>query len=258
MEIKWLGTAGFEVKTGNQVFLIDPYLSRNQNAFPRQDIMPCDIQTASQIFISHSHFDHILDIPQIARQTNADIYCSKVAANMLIRHQVDKHRINPVIADKKKFDFKRYSARAFFSDHIQFDKKLVFSTLLRTHVQLFKYLPLFWRFPCGRVLSWRFMIEDKIIQFFGSARSSLKTLKKIGNTPIDILMFPLQGHSNICKIGLNHVRYLKPKLVIPHHHDNFFPPISKTIDISPFVDQIKKKCKDTRIIVPQINECLTF
>jgi len=26
MEITWWGTAGFQVKTGKQVFLIDPYL----------------------------------------------------------------------------------------------------------------------------------------------------------------------------------------------------------------------------------------
>ncbi len=258
MKLKWLGTAGFEIKTGDQVFLIDPYLSRNQNAVPRQDITPFDIQKASRIFISHSHFDHILDIPQIARQTNADIYCSDVAANLLIDHQVDRHRINPILTDKKAFHFQRYSVQAFFSDHIKFDKKLILSTLVKINIQLFKYLPLFRRFPCGRVLSWRFIIEDKIIQFFGSAGSSLETLKKIGNHPIDILLLPLQGYSNICQIGLNHVKLLKPKLVIPHHHDDFFPPISAPINISPFVDNIKKLYPNTRVIIPKMNACLTF
>ncbi len=244
--------------TGDQTFLIDPYLSRNQNACPKQDITPSDIKKASQIFISHGHFDHIRDVPQIAMQTKADIYCSDVAAKFLRNQKVDTQLIKPVIADKKTFVFQDYTAQAFFSEHIKFDKKLVISTLLKINVAFFKYLPLLQQFPCGRVLSWRFYIEDKIIQFFGSAGSSLKELKKIGDKPIDILMLPLQGHSNICGIGLNYIKYLKPKIVLPHHQDDFFPPISQSVDIKPFIDKIKKDYKDTIVIIPRMNETLTL
>ena len=258
MKLKWLGTAGFEFKTGNHVFLVDPFVSRNQKSSPKQDIKPSDITNASQIFISHSHFDHILDVPQIAMQANADIYCSDVAANLLKKHKVDKQQIKPFLIDKKKIAFQNYTAQAFFSEHIKFDKKLIFSLIFKKNIRLFKYFPLFQRFPCGQVLSWRFFIEDKIVQFFGSAGSSLKELKKIGDKPIDILLLPLQGHSNICQIGLSYVKYLKPKIVIPHHHDDFFPPISKTINIKPFVDKIKKEHKDTIVIIPKMNESLTL
>ena len=256
MEIKWLGTAGFEIKTNDQVFLTDPYFSRNQKAFPKQDLKPCDIKKASQIFISHGHFDHILDVPQISKQTNANIYCSDIAADFFKNHQVKEPQIISTIIDKKTFKFKEYSAQAFFSDHIKFDKKLLFSTLLKINFQFFKYLPLLQKFPCGQVLSWRFYIEDKVIQFFGSAGSSLNELKKIGDTPIDILLLPMQGHSDICRIGLNYVKVLKPKIVIPHHHDNFFPPISKLVDIKPFVDKINNEHRGTSVIIPKMNEMI--
>jgi L-ascorbate metabolism protein UlaG (beta-lactamase superfamily) len=258
MKLKWLGTAGFEFKTGDQTLLIDPYLSRNQKSSPKQEITPFNIKKASQIFISHGHFDHILDVPQIAGQTNASIYCSKATAEFLRNYPIDKQQIKPVLTEKKIFKFQNYSAQAFFSEHVKFDRKLVLSTFLKINVQLFKYLPLFQRFPCGQVLSWRFYINDKIIQFFGSAGSSLEELKKIGDKPIDILLLPMQGHSQICRIGLNYIKYLKPKIVIPHHHDNFFPPISKAVDIRPFVDKIKKDHKKTIVIIPKINESLTF
>jgi len=258
MKLKWLGTAGFEVKTGNHVFLVDPYLSRNKNACPKQEITPSDIKKASQIFISHGHFDHIQDVPQIALQTNAHIYGSSVAANFLKKRRVLPQQINSVLSDKKTFKFQQYTAQAFFSEHIKFDKKLVVSTLLKINVALFKYFPLFQQFPCGQVLSWRFYIENKIIQFFGSAGSSLEELKKMGETPIDILLLPFQGHSDICQIGLNYVKHLKPKIVIPHHHDDFFPPISKTIDLTPFVEKIKKDYKETTLIIPEMNKTLTL
>lgn len=256
MEFKWLGTAGFEFKTGDQVFLIDPYLSRNQNAFPKQSITPGDIKKASQIFISHGHFDHIQDTPQIALQTNADIYCSTVAADFLRHHQVNAHQINPVLTDKKSITFQTYTAQPLFSEHVKFDLKLVIKTLLKINTAFLKYLPLFLQFPCGRVLSWRFKIENISILFFGSAGASPETLEKIGSKPLDILLFPFQGHSDICNIGLKSVEILKPKIVIPHHHDNFFPPISKTVDIRPFIDMVKINCKETRIIIPKMNETI--
>lgn len=258
MEIKWLGTAGFEFKTGHEVFLVDPFLSRNPNAVPEQSLSLDDIEKASQIFISHGHFDHIQDIPPIALRTNADIYCSSVAAGWLENRRVRPQQIVPVPASEKTFKFQNYHAQAFFHAHVRFDLKLIMTTLWRIKGQAFKYLSLFRGFPCGQVLSWRFRVENKTILFFGSAGASRGSLKQMGKRPVDILLFPFQGHSDICRIGLAHVRWFRPKIVIPHHHDDFYPPLSKAVDIRPFVDAIKKDHKETRVMVPEMNQALVF
>jgi L-ascorbate metabolism protein UlaG (beta-lactamase superfamily) len=258
MEIKWLGAAGFQISTGQDVFLTDPYLSRNPRALPRQNLTASDLPAASRIFITHGHFDHILDVPPIARQTGAHVYCAETAAGSLIRNGVDEQKIKPVSSDEAIFKFPGYSAQAFFSSHVRFDLPLVLGTLKNIHIRFFRYLPLFRNFPCGQVLSWRFHLENRIIQFFGSAGSSPAELEKLGALPMDILMLPLQGHSHICRIGLDYVRYLKPAVVIPHHHDDFFPPISKSIDIGPFVDGVKKYHPKTKVLLPAFNRSLTL
>jgi len=71
MELTWFGTAGFRIKTDKHTMLIDPYVSRNDKAFPRQPLKPSDIQDADATLISHGHFDHNPNRTQIRCSTSA-------------------------------------------------------------------------------------------------------------------------------------------------------------------------------------------
>ncbi len=256
MEIQWLGTAGFRIKFGGQVILVDPYLSRNQGASPVQPLDPKDIEKASHIFISHGHFDHLLDVPLIASRTSAVVYCSRETADSLEKAGLGKDQIHGISRDKWEGRFETFHARAHFSSHVKFDKKLLFSTLGKINFKIPRYLPLFIKYPCGQVLSWQLSLENKIVHFFGSAGSSLEELERLGKGAIDILLVPLQGHSNICEIAARYVKILHPKLVIPHHQDDFFPPISRQVDITPFVKQVNNESPSTRIKILKLNETL--
>jgi hypothetical protein len=46
-------------------------------------------------------------------------------------------------------------------------------------------------------------------------------------------------------------------MVISHHRDNFFPPISTYVDIRPFIKDVKRTCPNTEIRIMQINETMT-
>jgi L-ascorbate metabolism protein UlaG (beta-lactamase superfamily) len=254
MNLTWFGTAGFRIDSDSHTILIDPYFSRNDKAFPKQTLASTDIQHGDAIFISHGHFDHIFDVPTIARQTAARVYCGQGADSTLAEMGLSHEQIHTVRRDGEKFDINRISAQAFFSRHVKFDRWLVVNTLARIHFRLFRYLPLLRDFPAGQVLSWRFILEGKVIHHFGSAGSTSKELKRLARQPTDILLVPLQGHTQINTIALNCVKILQPKLVIPHHQDNFYPPISTMVDIQTFIEGAKQECRETEIRVMEINE----
>ncbi|MFH2129608.1 MAG: MBL fold metallo-hydrolase [bacterium] len=256
MEITWWGTAGFRIKTGRTVFLIDPYLSRNPAAEPVQYLRPEKIREGEQIFLSHGHFDHIQDVPVIAGNSDAIVYCSRLAADTLIGKGLKRKQIRVVDTDGFSVDFDDYHAQAFFSQHVKFDRWLVLKTLARINVRLLHYLPMLRDYPQGQVLSWRFVIEDKILHFFGSGGSPADELERLACKETDILLIPLQGHTNICEIALEYVQVMQPKIVIPHHQDNFYPPISTTVDIDPLIDGIRRECPRTDIRVMGINESI--
>lgn len=258
MELTWFGTAGFRIKSEGHTILIDPYFSRNDKALPKQPLKPSDIRDGNVILISHGHFDHIYDVRTIAANTGAVVYCGKGIAETLIRNGTEKDKIHEINLDGENFDFNGIQGRAFFSRHVKFDRRLIFKTLARINFRLPRYLPLMREYPEGQVLSWRLDVEGKTIHHFGSACSTSEELARLGAQPTDILLVPLQGHSAIIKIAHQYVKALQPKMVIPHHQDNFFPPISVMVDPQPLIEIVKQTRLDAEIKIMEINETAVF
>jgi L-ascorbate metabolism protein UlaG (beta-lactamase superfamily) len=253
MILKWLGTAGFEITAGDRIFLIDPYLTRNKKARPIQTLQSSDFPDVDAIFITHGHFDHIYDVPVIASRCNSKVYCGTGISPTMVQKDLDRDRITEVFDEGSIFEFGDIQAQAFKSRHVKFDRLLFFRTLARINIRIPNYLPLMREYPVGQVLSWRFTLEGKTIHHFGSAGSTAEELMQFENLTTDVLLVPLQGHSRICEIALEYVKALKPKMVIPHHQDDFYPPISSLVNIQPFVDGVKQSCRDTEIKVLDIN-----
>ena len=258
MKLQWLGTAGFRFDTGKQIFLVDPYLTRTGQACPVQGMQPREISEAGQIFVTHGHFDHLHDLPAIMAHGSAAVYCSEVAAASLIREGADRKRITTVKADGFAADFGSYRAEAFFSRHIMFDIPLMARTLGRIGSSYRRLLAMHRNYPPGQVLSWRFTVGGYTIHHFGTAGSSVKELRCLATRQTDLLLVPLQGHTHICDVALQYVQILKPRLVIPHHHDDFHPPISTYVDIAPFIAKVRERCPASEIKAMGINEEITL
>lgn len=254
MQLTWFGTAGFQIDAARHTVLIDPYFTRNPKAAPRQKLQTSDIKKADLIFISHGHFDHVFDVATIASQTGAGVYCGKGVDTTLMQKGVSKNRIQCVLSDGEAFDFGGWSAQAFFSRHVRFDMWLLMRTVARIHFRLPVYLPLVRDYPQGQVLSWRLNIEGKVIHHFGSGGSTPQELERLGRQPTDILLVPMQGHTHISRIAHGYVKALQPGMVIPHHQDNFFPPISMPVDLKPFEALVSRTHPNTVVRILKMNE----
>ncbi len=258
MELTWWGAAGFRIKTKDIVLLFDPYLSRNSAARPIQYLTPDDIREGDMIFLSHGHFDHLMDVTVIAKSNDSTVYCSREVGNTLLETGTKADKIHEVTSDGFEAQFQGIRAQAFFSKHVVFDRKLLLKTLRQANIRLLKYLNLFKDYPVGQVLSWRLTVENKVIHFIGSGGSPAEEMEKLASRPTDVLLVPLQGHSDICDIALEYVHVMQPKIVIPHLHDDFFPPISSMMDIEPFVRRVKRECPLTEVRVMELNETVVL
>jgi L-ascorbate metabolism protein UlaG (beta-lactamase superfamily) len=258
MKLTWLGTSGFRVEAGNCRFLIDPYLTRNSQASPAQALRPADLSGVEHIFITHGHFDHLYDVPAIMAGNTANVYCSEVAAATLKEQGADISLIHAVKEDGYRAEFDGCRARAFFSRHVKFDIPLVARALLRIGTGYRRLSGMSNSYPPGQVLSWRFNIGGYTMHHFGSAGSTHEELARFAGQRLDLLLVPLQGHSHICDIAFEYVRVLKPGMVIPHHQDDFYPPISTSVDIQPFINKVATEYPQTLVRVMQFNETISL
>ena len=59
--IRWLGNANYEFAYKGKVYLFDTYFDRTPRSH-KLGFTAADVKTATAIFVSHAHFDHISDI----------------------------------------------------------------------------------------------------------------------------------------------------------------------------------------------------
>src|SRR5437870_1248331 len=119
--LKWLGNAGWEIRAGKTVILIDPFLTRKEAAAgvewkTDEDAVLKVVSTADYIFAGHSHADHIGDIPFIAKKFGSKVVGSRTTTNIALTAGVNKSQL-VTINDGEKLDFERFSVQVIESEH---------------------------------------------------------------------------------------------------------------------------------------------
>ena len=241
---QWLGTAGFRIEHSGKVVLIDPFFSRNENSTPTLNLKPADMSDADHIFVSHGHFDHIADVPEIVGLSSADVWCSTVAADTLIKMDVPAGKINR-LAGGESIDLETFTIDVVPTRHIRFDARLVLSTIpgILRERRLVKGLS---HYQSGAVMIYTFDFEGLRVIHIGSLGLQPGDVAKLGLTEPkpDMLLLPVQGHTDICRRAALVTTAIRPRAVVPQHHDNFFPPISRVIDIEPFRKMVAELVPD--------------
>jgi L-ascorbate metabolism protein UlaG (beta-lactamase superfamily) len=103
VRVQWLGTAGFAIEHAGCVLLIDPYLTRASLArcvatrlTPDLAAIERYVPRADAIVLGHTHFDHALDVPAIAKRTGARVFGSRSAAALCLGFGVAAERVDVV------------------------------------------------------------------------------------------------------------------------------------------------------------------
>lgn len=248
MVITWYGTAAILIETDGKKFLFDPFYRMNKKL---EKTDPEEFYSADVILNTHPHFDHLCDLPEILKHTDAKIYGTPTMVEHLRAHGVDVDTKAEIITAPLKFG--NTEIRAYPARHVKNNLGLVLKTLFLGVIKFqfaraFKVLKLHNEYRMnGDIVAFEFCAEGKRALLMGSAG----TVDGL-NLPegADCLIFPFQGRGNMTEYSLPIIEKLKPKQVILDHFDNAFPPITGKVSTKKFVESMQKLHPDVNVTVP--------
>lgn len=209
---RWLGAAGVALRVDGQTLLIDPYISRlpwHHMFFrciqPNRQLVGDTIGIGNHILVSHSHVDHLLDVPVIVDYTGAEVYGSQNTCSLLSILGVSASKIHLIGAGNELscglFKTVVYPARHY---PIPF--------FMPGNLDAHLHPPLTAR-QYRMDVCFSFLIEaDGMRILVDSGR------RKFQHVPADVLII-----NPFYRAGYYQKQFkaVQPKLVIPNHWDNF-------------------------------------
>jgi len=262
VNLKYLGTAGWKINDDKVTVLIDPYISRvklgaghpddTRKTVLRSDYYESDsnlidslIDRVDFILVHHSHFDHLADVPYIAKKTGAKVIGTETTINILKAYDIPNQQLYPVKGGED-YQFENFSVRVIPSIHSALNDKHYIDS--REYKKPPKAPLKVSEFIEGGSLMFLARFDSHKILTMGSMNFVEREL--YGIKP-DILLAGV----NQSQLGLyNYNQRLinvtnKPKYIIPTHWDNFRLPYSFSQESSIDLKLIPFK-KDVEILSP--------
>jgi L-ascorbate metabolism protein UlaG (beta-lactamase superfamily) len=249
--LTYLGVAGWQIESAGVVVLADPYLSRPDLEQPAQSdpaaIAAHAPKRADLIVIGHSHIDHLLDAPAVAKHTGAQILGSVSTARYARASGVaDDHIIT--VKGGEDFAMAGYSIRAIPSLHSALDHKHVFGGELPEQPTL----PLrFAEFAEGGTFAYLLRVGGHEVLILSTANFIERELE--GLRPDIAIIAPglrEEIHDYTCR--LLHVLG-DPPLVYATHFDDWRSPARAVApdELKDFAAEVARCSPRTKLVIPK-------
>jgi len=284
--LTYLGTAAWQITDGETVILVDPYLSRilvpppgpGSAALGRvagdtrpehqwEEVVPPDVATidrhiprADFVLVTHTHIDHVMDVPHIALKTHATVIGTESTENILRAYGVSEDQLITVRGGED-YEFGKFSLKVIPSLHTALGHKHYFSS--KTFPSGMKApLTLGQMNPEGRTLAYLIRFHGHQILVFGGMNYIEREID--GLSPDVVLVGASGARREIYDYTARLLRDLHfPSLVLPTHWDNFLAPYEASqqpaLDaLQSFVEEVKAASPKTKVIIPKYFEPISL
>jgi len=230
LELEWLGVAGYRLTYEGTTVLVDPYVSRvpllsvilRRPTLPDATLIDRYVRRADAILIGHTHWDHAVDAPAIARRDGATVYGSDSLARLMALHGLDGVIVEP----GRRYEIGPFTVSFTPSRHskLLFGRKFPFDGPL-TCEDLHGLSP--GAYKCGDVFGIR--IEVAGTSFYHQGSADLRDDARI--EPVDVFLAGIAGRQVTPHYWRRILPRLDPRVVVPTHYDNFFAPLDKPLSL---------------------------
>lgn len=233
LEITWLGVSGYRLTYAGASLFIDPYVSRvplrslllRRRALPdpaRVDrYLTAPAGEVAGVLVGHTHFDHAVDAPALARRYATKAYGSASLAHLMRLHGIGELAVE--VEPRRAYELGPFVVRFVPSRHskLLFGRKVPMDGAL-TCDHLDGLAPGAYR--CGAVYGIRIDVAGISLYHQGSADLDDAQL---GDEPVDVFLAGVAGRQITPRYWERILPRLDPRLVVPTHYDDFFAPLGR-------------------------------
>ena len=250
MKLTWFTTAAFILTEGDTAIAFDPFLGLPPGKrWP--DTGGGEFSDAAAVFVTHGHFDHILELPDLLADSDAPVYATDAPALTLAKHGMASRTRE--IRPGRTVDAGPFRVSAYPGRHCRFDRPLVRQTFLSP--RLWRNLP-----RALRLMRYAMTYREKGETLFYEVTAGGRRVQVMGSLGLlpdadypaeaDALILPFQGRSDLAAYALPLVERLKPRAVYLDHWDDSFPPLTAAIDTGPFCELLAACGIPCRALIP--------
>ena len=261
-EMRWLGVAGIELRANEQILVIDPFVTRPPLKRMLWGRVRSDTALAAStvphgdfVLVTHTHWDHVMDVPAVMEQTRASAYGSLNTCQLLTILGVPEEHLHEIkVGDQLTMG--TFQVEVFPAEHGLVLGRPFATGSLAANLR-----------PPLRMLDYRmdacfsFLIESGGFRFLDWSS------EQVNSAPLADVLFVKPHLERAYYEAL--LSMVQPRIVIPIHWDDFmrplsqplrpmlkpprlaFPPLAR-VDLTAFGLLIKHIAPQTKVFLPKI------
>ena len=260
---RWLGVAGIELCVGDRTLVTDPFFSRPPfrhiwlgRPEPDRALIAENVPRCESILVTHPHWDHLMDVPEVARQTGATVYGSANTRQFAVACGVSEERVRLIRAGDQ-LRAEPFRIEVLPAIHATLLGQPIFAGAMPRHPRL----------P-PRLRDYRMDADFSfLLEIAGLRLLDWSSERAESAISADVLFIkPHHAQQAFYRDVLSAVR---PRLVIPIHWDDFLRPLSRPlrpsfgfpawsipplrrVDLNRFRQLIERFAPETTVFVPDI------
>ena len=230
MEVEWLGVSGYRLTYEGQSIYIDPYLSRvplsslirRRTALPDRVMLDRYVRPQGEVagvLVGHTHFDHAVDAPAIAKLYGCKAYGSSSLLQLMNLHGLAERTVE--VEPYRTYELGPFEVSFTPSAH----SKLILGLAVPYNGELTcdhldGLCPS--AYKCGQVWGLTIRVAGITLYHQGSANLIDDAVRERG---VDVFLAGIAGRSVTRNYWQRVLSKLEPRTIVPTHYDDFFKPL---------------------------------